>query len=169
LIQWKGTPVTDGGSSIPEVQALLRVLASGRKAAEAGTAFGEGARAIGETALSLVTVELDPNRAAVAKEALADRGNVEVVVGDWRQELPARAPFEFLFVDSTFKHDPPKEGALAVDLLADGGLLLVDDMTPGWKGHDPARSFLFGNPELQTVEVLTTTNTSALIAVKHVR
>ncbi len=159
--------MTDGGTSIPEVQALLGVLASGRKAAEAGTAFGKGARAIAETATSLVTVELDPDRASEAKEALADISNVEVIVGDWRQELPPRAPFDFIFLDSTFKHDPPTEGALAVDLLADGGFLLVDDMTPGWKGHDPARAFLLGHPQLRVVEVLTTTTTSALIGVKH--
>jgi predicted O-methyltransferase YrrM len=63
--------VTDGGSSIPAVQALLRVLAAGRRVAEIGTAFGEGAAAIAETARELVTVELDPARAAVARERLA--------------------------------------------------------------------------------------------------
>ena len=55
--------MTEGGSSIPEVHALLRVLAAGRRAAEIGTAFGEGARAIAKTAESLVTVELDAARA----------------------------------------------------------------------------------------------------------
>jgi hypothetical protein len=35
--------VTGGGSSIREVQALLRVLAAGRDVVELGSAFGEGA------------------------------------------------------------------------------------------------------------------------------
>jgi predicted O-methyltransferase YrrM len=42
--------MTAGGSSIPEVQRLLRVLATGRRVAEAGTAFGEGAAAMADTA-----------------------------------------------------------------------------------------------------------------------
>jgi predicted O-methyltransferase YrrM len=60
--------VTGGGSSIPAVQALLRVLAAGRRVAEIGTAFGEGAAAMAETARELVTVEVDEERAAVAAD-----------------------------------------------------------------------------------------------------
>ena len=59
-------PVTDGGSSLPAVQALLRVLAAGHRVAEIGTAFGEGAAAMAETARELVTVEIDPERVAAA-------------------------------------------------------------------------------------------------------
>jgi hypothetical protein len=36
--------VTDAGSSIPEVRRLLAVLSAGRRLAESGIAFGEGAR-----------------------------------------------------------------------------------------------------------------------------
>jgi predicted O-methyltransferase YrrM len=60
--------VTGGGSSLPEVQALLRALATGRHVAEIGTAFGEGAAAMAEAAPSVVTVERDPERARVARE-----------------------------------------------------------------------------------------------------
>ena len=49
--------MTGGGSSLPEVQRLLAVLAAGKRCAETGTAFGEGAAAIASTAVSLVTVE----------------------------------------------------------------------------------------------------------------
>src|SRR5262249_2073477 len=55
--------LTAGGSSLREVQRLLSVLAAGRRCAETGTAFGEGAVAIVSTATSLVTVESDPTRA----------------------------------------------------------------------------------------------------------
>jgi predicted O-methyltransferase YrrM len=74
--------VTEGGSSIPEVRALLRVLAAGRDVAELGTAFGEGAAAMAETARSVVTVELDPERAAIARGRLAPFENVEALEGD---------------------------------------------------------------------------------------
>jgi len=56
--------LSDGGSSIRAVQALLRALAAGRDVAEIGTAFGEGAAAMAETARRVVTVERDPARAA---------------------------------------------------------------------------------------------------------
>ena len=58
--------MTGGGSSIPKVQRLLAVLATGRRAAEVGTAFGEGADAIASTAASLVTVEIDPETGLLA-------------------------------------------------------------------------------------------------------
>ena len=91
--------MTDGASSIPAVQALLRVLAAGRMAAELGTAFGEGAAAIAETARSLVTVESDPERAAVARERLAGLENVEALEGDAYELLHGRGPFGLVFAD----------------------------------------------------------------------
>jgi protein-L-isoaspartate(D-aspartate) O-methyltransferase len=91
--------VTAGGSSLPEVQRLLAVLAAGRRCAEAGTAFGEGAAAMAETASSVVTVELDPERAQLARDRLAGLPNVELLDGDWRERLPPLAPFDLVFLD----------------------------------------------------------------------
>src|SRR5262245_287088 len=85
--------MTAGGSS--GTKALLRALAAGRRAAEVGTAFGDGARAIAAAAESLVTVELDPARAEAARVALADAANVTVLQGDWRDALPQHAPLRF--------------------------------------------------------------------------
>jgi predicted O-methyltransferase YrrM len=155
--------VTGGGSSIPEVQSLLRVLAVGRRCAEIGTAFGEGAAAMADTAASLVTVELDEKRAAVARARLAGRGNVELLVGDWRDLLPPRAPFELLFFDG----GRFEEAADSIDLVAQGGLLVKDDLTPDWPGPDPVRELLFGDPELVAVEILTTPETAAIVAAKR--
>jgi predicted O-methyltransferase YrrM len=154
--------LTGGGSSLPEVQRLLAVLAAGRRCAETGTAFGEGAAAIASTAVSLVTVERDAERAEVARERLAGLENVEVVVGEWRVVLPPRAPFDFLFFDAGRFDDAPD----AVELLAPGGLLLKDDLTPGRPGPDPVRELLFGHPELVAVEILTTRETAAVLATR---
>jgi predicted O-methyltransferase YrrM len=156
--------VTGGGSSIPEVQALLRVLASGRRCAEIGTAFGEGAAAMSDTAASLVTVEIDAERAAVAQERLRDRDNVELFVGDWKELLPSRAPFELLFFDG----GKFAEAADSIDLVGPGGLLVKDDLTPDWPGPDPVRELLFGHAELVAVELLTTPRTPAIVAAKRV-
>ena len=118
--------MTAGGSSLPEVQRLLSVLAAGRRCAETGTAFGEGAAAIASTAASLVTVERDASRADAARERLAAYDNVEFHVGDWRDVLPTRAPFGFLFFDAGRLDEAPE----VVDLLEPGGLLVKDDLTP---------------------------------------
>jgi predicted O-methyltransferase YrrM len=158
--------VTGGGSSIPEVQRLLAVLAAGSRCAEMGTAYGEGAAAIAATAASLVTVERDPQRAGIARERLAGFGNVELVEGDWRDVLPRRGPFELLFLDSgDWKQEPDRRKAL--DLVAAGGLLLKDDLTPGFPGPDPVREWFFGHPDLIAAEILTTSQTAAIVAAKR--
>lgn len=160
--------MTAGGSSIPEVQELLAVLATGRRCAEAGTAFGDGTRALSSTATSVVSVEIDPERAALAADALADLTNVELLVGDWKELLPTRGPFGLFFLDSGgFKEAPEEIGPLAIDLLEPGGLLVADDMTPGFADHDAARTFLFQHAGLVATEVRTTATTSALIAARR--
>jgi predicted O-methyltransferase YrrM len=155
--------VTDGGSSLREVQRLLAVLAAGKRCAEAGTAFGEGAAAIASTAASLVTVECDAERAAIAGSRLGGLTHVELVVGDWRECLPARAPFDFVFFDAG-KLD---EGPQAIELLAVGGLLLKDDLTPGRPVEgDPVREFLFGHPGLMAAEIMTSPDRAAIVAAR---
>ncbi len=155
--------MTAGGSSIPEVQRLLAVLATGRRCAEVGTAFGDGAAAIASTARSLVTVECDPERAAVAAERLREFEHVELLFGECRSHLPARAPFELLFFDGGGLEEAPD----AVDLLAPGGFLVKDDLTPDWPRPDPVRELLFNLSQLVAVEILTTPETAAVVAVRR--
>ena len=155
--------MTAGGSSIPEVQRLLSLLAAGRRCAETGTAFGEGAAAIASTAESLVTVESDPKRLAIARERVRLFDNVELHGGDWRDVLRERAPFEFIFFDAGLIHESPE----IVDFLMPGGMLLKDDMTPNRPGPDPVRAFLFEHRQLVAVEILTTPTTAAILATKR--
>ena len=154
--------MTDGGSSIPAIQALLRALAVGRDVAELGTAFGEGAAAMAETARSVVTVEVDPDRAAAARERLAGLPNVEALEGDAYELLRGRGPFGLVFAD---------EGAYdweaIMALLAPGGILVKDDLTPGRPVEgDPVREFLLRDRRLRAAEVLTTATTAAIVAVR---
>lgn len=160
--------MTGGGTSIPEVRRLLAVLAAGKRCAELGTAFGEGAVAMASTARSLVTTELDSERARIARERLADLANVEFFEGDWRETLPPRAPFELVFLDAGgWKDDPEWKGQPAIDLLEPGGLLVKDDLTPGLPGRDPVREWLFGHPDLVATEILTTAQTAAILATRR--
>lgn len=160
--------MTAGDSSIPEVQRLLAVLATGRRCAEAGTAFGEGTKALASTASSAVSVEIDPDRAALAAKALTGLSNVELLLGDWKDLLPPRGPFDLFFLDSGgFKEAPDDIGPLAIGLLIPGGILIADDMVPGLADHDAARRFLFDHGEITATEILTTPTTSALIATRR--
>ena len=155
--------MTDGGSSIPEVRALLRVLAAGRDVVELGTAFGDGAAALAETARSVVTVELDVERAAIAARRLENHANVEALVGDWREALRGRGPFGLVFADGGAY---PWDAILS--LLAPSGFLVKDDLTPGRAlAGDPVREFLLSDPRLVAVEILTTPNSAAIVAVRR--
>lgn len=154
--------MTDGGSSIPAVQALLRVLAAGRDCAELGTAFGDGAVALAETARSVVTVESDPDRAAAARTRLEGLSNVELLEGDCYELLRGRGPFGLVFVDGGRPHD----WEAIVGLVAPRGLIVKDDLTPGRPVEgDDVREALLRDPRLAGVEILTTPETAAIVAV----
>jgi len=155
--------VTGGGSSIAEVQALLRALAAGRDVAELGAAFGEGAAAMAETARSVVTVELDPDRAAVARTRLVHYDNVELLEGDAYEVLRGRGPFGLVFADGG-----AYDWEEIVALVERGGLIVKDDLTPGRPvDGDPVREFLLRDPRLAAVEILTTPESAAIVAVKR--
>jgi hypothetical protein len=75
--------------------------------------------------------------------------------------LPARAPFDLLFFGGG-----AIEGSV-IDLLAPGGLLVKDDLTPGRPVEgDPVRELLLRNPRLRAVEVLATPEMAAIIAAR---
>ncbi|HEX3455100.1 MAG TPA: class I SAM-dependent methyltransferase [Gaiellaceae bacterium] len=157
--------MTDGGSSLPAVQSLLRVLASGRRVAEIGTAFGDGAAAMAETARELVTVEVDPQRLAVARARLAGLPNVELLEGDWHALLPSRATFELVFADGGLRSREDYEALL--ELVEPGGLIVKDDLTPGRPVEgDPVREFLLRNERVAGVEILTTPDTAVIVATR---
>jgi predicted O-methyltransferase YrrM len=154
--------LTDGGSSIAQVQELLRVLAAGRDVAELGTAFGEGAAAMAETARSVVTVEADRERAAIARTRLERFPNVESLEGDAYELLRGRGPFGLVFADGG-SYD--WETILALTEI--GGLIVKDDLTPGRAiDGDPVREFLLLDPRVVATEILTTPASAAIVAVR---
>jgi predicted O-methyltransferase YrrM len=151
--------VTDGGTAIPEVHALLRVLAAGRDVLELGSAFGVGACAMAETARSVVTIELDPERAAATRERVRGLANVKSVEGDWRQ---ADSTYGLVFADHG---DYDWERIL--ELTEVGGFIVKDDLTPGRSTlGDPVREFLLGDPRLAATELLMTPQMAAIVAVR---
>lgn len=168
-------------SSIPEVGRLLAVLAAARpqgRFAEIGTGCGVGSAwivdALGQEA-SLVSVELDDDRAAAASRLFADHPNVQVLHGDWHELLPPEAPFDLLFFDGGYwkKGDVPAESDQVLQIMAPGGVVVIDDLTPRslmpeeWAVGDPVREYWLQGDRVVSVEMLTTPETAAILAVKR--
>jgi predicted O-methyltransferase YrrM len=157
--------VTAGAYSIPEVQRLVATLVAskpGGRIGEIGTSHGDGAEAICAALAGgarFVTVELDPARAAAARERLADMPAV-VLEGDWHDVLPPHGPFDLLFADGGVYDG-------VVDLLAPGGILVKDDLTPGVPvDGDPVRELLCRDPRVRATEILVTPEMAAIVAVR---
>jgi predicted O-methyltransferase YrrM len=133
----EGLPLVDA-----EVGALLRVLASAvtaRRILEIGTGVGYSgiwlADALPPDGM-LLTIEMDPERARIARQnferaGLADR--VSVIVGDARRMVAKVAgPFDLIFQDA----DKPLYPAMLdrlVELLRPGGMLVTDNVL--WDGE----------------------------------
>ena len=130
----------DGGvsSCLPGVGRLLAVLAAGHPGghlAEIGTGVGAGAAWLAsgmDVGSTLVTVELDPERAALAARVLGDDARVQVLTGSWRDHLPALAPFALVFVDGVYEEELRQDDGVRdalVDLVKVGGQLVLDDLS----------------------------------------
>jgi predicted O-methyltransferase YrrM len=151
------------------VQALLRALAAGRDVAEMGTAFGETAAVVAETARSIVTVERDPERVVVARERLAGLANVELLEGDVYEQLRGRGPFGLVFVDGGLQQLAPDEKWEAILALVEpGGIIVKDDLTPGRAiDGDTVREFLLRDSRLTAAEILVTPEMAVIVAVRR--
>ncbi|WP_405708129.1 MULTISPECIES: O-methyltransferase [unclassified Streptomyces] len=163
-------------SCVPEVGRLLRLTAATKPhgtIAESGTGSGVGTAwlhsGLGDGA-RLVTVERDEDLARRAAGVFADDERVSVLTGDWRL-LKQHAPFDVFFCDGGGKRDDPQG---VVDLLAPGGILILDDFTPSphwpprFEGEvDGLRVFYLSHPDLDATEVLTTPDSSVVIAARR--
>ena len=152
-------------SCSPETGRLLQVLAGQRgrtRVAEIGTGCAVGSAWI-LSALApevpFVTVELDQQRAAAAAELLAGDENARVLLGDWRELLPAEGPFDLLFADG----GKAKADADVLGLLATGGTLLLDDLTPGYAEHDPVRRLWLDHPRVAAAEIQVSSREAVIV------
>ena len=157
--------MTGGATAIPEVQSLLRVLAAGRDVAEMGAAYGETAAIMAETARSVVTVESDPERVAVARERLAGSENVELLEGDVWELLRGRGPFGLVFLDGGLRPVTDERSEAILALVERGGLLVKDDMSPGRPiAGDEIREFLLRDPRLAATEIVVAPGMAVIVA-----
>lgn len=152
---------------IPEVGRLLQLCAglSGMdRICELGTAYGVGASWIASglrAGATLLTVELDPARAEAARELMAGHPAVEVLTGDWTLALE-REPFDLLFSDGGPKRKPGDPEKL-LPLIRHGGLVVLDDYTPGY-GEDVARRIWLDSRTYHAIELTLTPDSSVILA-----
>lgn len=138
-----------------ETGRLLQVLAGARglgRVAEIGTGCGAGSAWILSALdpdVAFFTVELDEERATAAAELLAGDPGATVLRGDWREVLAEEAPFDLLFADG----GRAKYHEELLGLLAPGGMLVLDDLTPGYADPDPVRELWLAHPRLMAVEL----------------
>ncbi|MFE2292507.1 O-methyltransferase [Streptomyces sp. NPDC059452] len=163
-------------SCIPEVGRLLGLAAAAKPhgtIAESGTGSGVGTAwlhsGLGPDA-RLITVERDEKLARRAAGVFADDERVSVLTGDWRL-LERHAPFDVFFCDGGGKRDDPQA---VVELLAPGGLLILDDFTPSphWPPRfdgevDELRLFYLTHPALEATEILTTPASSVIVGTRR--
>ncbi len=158
-----------GRSCAPEDGALLHVLAGRRgvlRAGEIGTGTGVGAAWI-VSALTpgtpFVSVEADPARAAAAAALFEHDADVRILAGDWRDLLPAEAPFDLLFVDA---HDAKDDVDAVVGLMMSGGTAYLDDFTYAHDVPDPRRDAWLRHDGLAAAEIWVAPERRAIVALR---
>jgi predicted O-methyltransferase YrrM len=122
----------------------------------------------------LVSVELDPARAALAAGLFRDLPQVSVIHGDWREVYRA-APFDLVNLDGGGQgKGPGDQPADPIALLRPGGALVVDDLTPAdqWPPRfdgrpDAARLHWLTHPDLAAAELRLAPDLAALVATRR--
>ena len=171
---WQAVEATRAGNfalaCVPEVGRLLELCAGLPgivRICELGTAYGVGAAWI-ESGMrpgaTLLTVEHDPHRARDASAIFRDNPAVEVMYGDWSGALE-RGPFDMVFSDSGVKRTPGDPERL-LPMLRAGGLLVLDDFTPG-RREDAAREMWLHHAAFRAVEVTLSDDAAVILATKR--
>lgn len=159
-----------------ETGRLLATLAASRHGTlgELGTGCGVGAAWLASGARQqarIVTAEVDPVLADLARGLFDGDDRVDVHAGDWTT-LERFAPFSLLYVDVR----EVKRGGLdaIADLVQPGGLVVLDDFTPcaSWPpvygGQvDVMREQWLTDARFTAVDVMVTDDASVVVATRR--
>jgi predicted O-methyltransferase YrrM len=151
----------DPMSNVPEQDGrLLRLLAesiAAKNAVEIGTSNGISAiwlcQALRKTGGTLITHEIDPQRAALARENFARAGVadlVTVVEGDAHAKVSElKGPIDLVFIDAD-KEGYPDYLEKTLPLVRPGGLVLAHNMNSRMVGSEFVKA-ITTNPDLETI------------------
>jgi predicted O-methyltransferase YrrM len=161
-------------SCLEEVGRFLRITCGckpGAKIAEIGTGFGVGTAWIVsgmDSKSSLITVDVDQQRANLVRDLFAGIENVQVVTGDWKI-IMQHGPFDYVFIDA--KPAKNDEADLVIDCVNLNGMIVLDDFTPiehwpdEWRGRpDVVREKWLNDERLLCMELRTSAKHSILVA-----
>ena len=174
------TPGHTGWASLTELGPVLRSLAAmhpGGRIAEIGTGTGVGTGWLADglqRGATLLTVEIDPQRAEAATKVFAERDDVTVKCGDWKEAFADEEPFDLLFVDGGGPDMlEPEHRHEVIDLVRIGGTFIIDDITAqefwdaSWNDRsDPKRELAFNDDRVIGSEFRVTASQGALLCVR---
>lgn len=163
-------------SSLPEVGRLLAVLTAAcprGRIGEIGTGCGVGTAWMASalpTDATLITIDTNADYVSAGRRLFADNPRIQVLHGDWR-ELRTYAPFQLLFADGG--HAKAEHPNAVLDLLAPGGVIVLDDLTPEeywpeeWQGQvDVTRQFWLTTTRVVATEIRVTERHAVIIATR---
>ncbi len=147
----------------PEVGRFLNLLikiAAARRILEIGTGEGYSTIWLGLAAQAtdgrVITLELDPERAEVARQNLTQAGledRVTVRVGDARELLEdLQGPFDFVFIDAE-KTEYLAYLERLLPRVRNGGLIVADNVTSHAAALRPYVDHVQAHPRLESVVV----------------
>ena len=159
-----------GASCTPAVGALLRTMATtAGRVLELGTGFGVGTAWLTSglrPEASLVTIEHEPLYIEKVGTLFAADPRVMVLEGDWKEALKL-GPFDLVFVDVAEAKDVGSNEVVSATSV--GGLLVLDDFTPGptYRGQPDVRWGRWMNDQrLSTCEVLIDADSAVILAAR---
>ena len=168
-----------GYSCLPSQGRLLQVLARGCRGGligETGTGCGVGLAwmvSAVDASTRLISVEVDPARAAATQALFRRHSNVTVLAGDWHA-IAAHGPFDLLVLDgggTGKKAEVDPQPADPHEMLLPAGTVVIDDFTPceEWPPTidgevDRVRLHWLEHPALRATEVRLTPSMSTVIA-----
>jgi predicted O-methyltransferase YrrM len=147
---------------VPLLQALAAQVRGG-VIGEMGTGAGIGTAWMALAAspdTRIVTIEVDEDRASAAGEMFENRSNVTVLQGD-ALELADHGPFDLLYCDAGPGKVSDQDAAVA--MMKPGGVVLLDDLTPG---RDDLQ-WWYDSPDVIAATVWVTPELGAILAVRR--
>jgi predicted O-methyltransferase YrrM len=146
----------------------------GARIAEFGTGYGVGTAWLlsgMDNTSRLITVELDPARAAINRATLTDP-RVTALEEDWTVILQ-HGMFDLIFSDATAAKQETDGLTIMLELLRPGGCIVMDNFSPlgslpaHLNGVDPIREAIWARTDLIPLEVGVSETERVILAVKR--